>query len=62
MRIKVQDKWFDSDEEPLCVQFSKKDLENLKNAEWPENVKHKYATFPDHFEMTQEECSEWMDE
>jgi hypothetical protein len=59
MRVKIQDTWYDSSIEPICLQFS--DTEQTQISEMrPESFpERKFAVFPD--ERSPEEMLAWME-
>ena len=60
MRVKVGDRWYSSDEQPICIQVSKGEQRQI--AEMDRSIaKHgKYAIFPNADKTTAEEKLEWM--
>jgi len=59
MRVKVGDKWFDSNEQPICIQVSEGEQEQIGRMDRRVAKEGKYAVFPD-IELTREECLAFM--
>lgn len=58
MRVKVGDTWYDSEDQPICVEFVGKDKENVANMN-PDCTK--YAVAPDDFFENSNDFMKWMD-
>jgi hypothetical protein len=58
MKVKIGNTWYDSMHEPICVELTDKDKENIQNM-LPESKK--YACFPDSWDgKPKSKLREWM--
>jgi len=59
MRVKIGDKWFDGNEQPVMVELTDSDKQNIANM-----LPHctKYAMFPDNDHRSTEDMKKWMSE
>ena len=55
MRIKIGDTWHDPNQEPVMVELTKADQENIANMHPDAKM---YCAYPD--DMTPEQVEEWM--
>jgi len=62
MRVKVGDTWYDSTEQPICLQLNELEKEQIANMGPPTANNGKYAVFPDVNALSREEMLEWMKE
>lgn len=60
MRVKIGDRWHDSDLEPICLQISETEQEQIAGMDRSVAKQGKYAKFPDSWQS--EKCREWMNE
>lgn len=58
MKVKIADKWYDSEDSAICVELSEQDKHNINNMH-PECKK--YASFPKSDKRTNQEKYDWMD-
>lgn len=58
MRVKIGDQWHDSKLEPICLQVSEGEQEQIGGMDRSIAKKGKYAKFPHSWQI--EECFEWM--
>jgi hypothetical protein len=56
MRIKVEDKWYEALQQPIMVELTPKDKENIKTMD---HECSKYAEFPSTW--SEEKILEWME-
>jgi len=56
MRVKVGDKWFDAKEQPICIQYSDGEREQINSNP---GSNRKYAQFPDGW-GTPDDMRDWM--
>ena len=57
MRVKVGNRWYDSRNIPICIEFTGNSRENIINA--APDCQSKYAEFPEAW-GSKEEMVEWM--
>lgn len=60
MRVKIGNQWHDSSLEPICLQVSESEQEQIANMDRSIAKQGKYALFPDSWRA--EKCREWMNE
>jgi hypothetical protein len=60
MRVRIGDKWYDSQLEPICIQVSEREQAQVGGMDRDVAMQGKYAVFPEGW--TVEQCREWMDE
>lgn len=58
MRVKINDKWFDSSQTAICIELTGQDKDNIENMH-PDC--DKYAMFPDSESISKDEMLAWMD-
>lgn len=58
MRVKIGDQWHDSNLEPICLQVSESEQEQIAGMDRSIAKEGKYALFPDSWRTDQ--CFEWM--
>lgn len=58
MRVKIGNQWHDSDLEPICLQVSEREQEQIGGMDRNRAPSGKYAVFPDSWQA--EKCFEWM--
>ncbi|MDQ7734673.1 DUF550 domain-containing protein [Halomonas sp. SpR1] len=58
MRVKIGDQWHDSSLEPICLQVSEHEQEQIGGMDRNRAPNGKYAVFPDNWKA--EKCFEWM--
>jgi len=46
MRVKIGDRWFDSDDQPLCVQLSELEQQQISELNRDVYTEGKFAVFP----------------
>lgn len=61
MRVKIKDTWHDSKEEPICIQISEGEQEQIKNMDRRIAQNGKYAVFPDSDKMTRKQMLDFME-
>lgn len=59
MRVKIKDTWYNSASEPICIQVSESEQEQIGRMK---NFQGKFAVFPDTEKTSREEKLAWMDE
>ncbi len=57
MRVKIGDRWYDANEQAICIELSAQDKLNIENMN-PDC--DKYAVFPDKDALTSDEMRYWM--
>lgn len=62
MRVKIGNKWFDSDDQPICIQINDVEQNHISQIDRKIAESGKYAVFPDNTEMTVDQMREWMNE
>lgn len=60
MKVKIGDKWYDSKDEPICLQVSKGEQEQIGNLDRSKAPSGKYAVFPDESNWTPDSMHKWM--
>lgn len=60
MKVKIGNTWFDSNEQPICIQVSELEQKQIGNLDRTIAIHGKYAIFPDEVEMSDGEMIEWM--
>ena len=55
MRVKIGDKWYDSEEEPIVVELSDQDKINIAHMS---EIAKKYCSFPEG--LSRDKVREWM--
>lgn len=60
MRVKIGDKWHNSSLEPICLQLSESEQEQIGGMDRRIANNGKFAAFPDGWDR--EKCFEWMSE
>ncbi|WP_339745573.1 hypothetical protein [uncultured Maricaulis sp.] len=62
MRVKIGDQWFDSIEQPICVQLSEAEIDHFERLviSGDDAPERKFASFPDDWGSS-EEMLAWMD-
>lgn len=60
MRVKIGDQWHDSSLEPICLQVSESEQEQIGGMDRRIASSGKFAKFPDVWDR--EKCFEWMSE
>jgi len=60
MRVKIGDKWHNSDDEPICIQISELEQKQIGNIDRSVATQGKYAIFPD--DWSPEHCFSWMND
>lgn len=62
MRVKIGDKWYNSNIQPICIQVNKTEQGHIADLDRSVASNGKYASFPETMEMSREEMFEWMRE
>jgi len=62
MKVKIGDTWYDSNEQPICIQISEGEQSQIADLDRSVARNGKYAVFPDTEAMTTEEMFDWMRE
>ena len=57
MRVKIGNTWYNSDNEPIVVQFEGKDKENVASMQ---STATKYAVAPDSYFKSNKDFEDWM--
>jgi len=60
MRVKIENVWYDSEKQPICIQISEE--EKTQIGVISSKLGGKYAAFSDSIEWSLEEKSKWMKE
>jgi len=60
MRVKVGDRWYSSDEQPICIQVSEGEQRQIEDMDRSVATHGKYAVFPDADKTTAEEKLGWL--
>jgi len=60
MRVKIGGQWHDSALEPICLQVSESEQQQIAGMDRRVAKNGKYAAFPDGW--VREKCFEWMNE
>lgn len=60
MKVKIGSVWHDSNEEPICIQISKGEQQQIADIDRSVATNGKYAIFPG--DWTREEMLTWMRE
>lgn len=60
MRVKIGNVWYDSSEQPICIQISKEEQQQIAGLDRSSAVQGKYAVFPEWYKATADEMVEWM--
>lgn len=58
MRVKIGDTWYNSDNQPICLELEGADKENIANM-FPDATK--YAVAPDGYFKSNKIFMDWMD-
>lgn len=58
MRVKIGEKWYDSNDEPICIQVSEVEQKQIGGMDREVATNGKYASFPDGWEP--DAALEWM--
>lgn len=62
MKVKIGNKWYDSNDEPICIQVSEGEQKQIGEMDRSVAKKGRYAIFPNAQNWTQEQMIEWMNE
>ena len=62
MKVKIGDKWYDSQDEPICIHISKLEQDQIGSMDRTVMTQGKYASFPDSLEATAEQKWKWMND
>ncbi len=62
MRVKIGFTWYDSNEQPICIQVSEGEQSQIADLDRSIARNGKYAVFPNTEEMSTEEMLSWMKE
>lgn len=60
MKVKIGDTWYDSNEQPICIQVSEQEQRQIADIDRSIAPKGKYAIFPDIMNWTHDQMREWM--
>lgn len=60
MRVKIGDTWFDSNDQPICIQVSEGEQKQIASIDRSVAPKGKYAIFPNASDWTEERMREWL--
>lgn len=60
MRVKIGNRWYDSNQQPICIQISEEEQEQIANMDRQVANKGKYASFPPNCNMSAAEMLKWM--
>ena len=60
MRVKIGDTWYNSDEQPICIQISETEQRQIAELDRSVATNGKYAIFPDATIMSKDEMLQWM--
>lgn len=60
MRVKIGNTWYDSLEQPICIEVNSTEKGQIQDMDMAGKNKAKYASFPDD-SMSKEEMLAWMD-
>lgn len=60
MRVKVGDQWYSSDEQPICIQVSEGEQQQIADMDRSVAPNGKYAVFPDAVSIDSDWMREWM--
>lgn len=60
MRVKIGERWHDSNNEPICIQVSEGEQKQIANMNRDIAKEGKYAIFPDKSKLNKEEMFKWM--
>lgn len=61
MRVKVRGEWFSSYDEPICIQISESEQQQIADIDRGVAPQGKYAVFPESDKLSREEMIELMD-
>lgn len=61
MRVKIRDTWYDSKDEPICIQINEGEQEQIKNMDRAIAQNGKYAIFPDDESFTRKQMFDFME-
>lgn len=60
MRVKLGDKWYSSEDQPIGLQLSELEQKQISEMDRSVAVNGKYACFPDTSNMNREQMIDWM--
>jgi hypothetical protein len=60
MRVKIDNTWYDSTEQPICIQIDELEQEQIGNIDRNLATQGKYAVFPNNVALTKDEMIEFM--
>ena len=60
MRVKVNDTWYDSDDQPICIQINTVEQQQIADMDRRVASQGKYAVFPDSDSTTAKQKIDWM--
>ena len=60
MKVKIGDTWYDSDEQPICVQVTEGEQQQIADIDRAVAPAGKYCIFPDSEDWDMESMREWM--
>jgi len=61
MKVKIGNKWYDSSNQPICIQVSQKEQEIIASIDRENAPKGKFACFPDKPILSKSEMVSWME-
>jgi len=61
MRVKIGDTWYNSDDQPICIQLTEGEQKQICSMDRSISTQGKYAIFPDADSMTIEEKLKFME-
>ena len=60
MKVKIGSRWYSSEHEPICIQVTSKERDQIASLNPTRTPSMKYASFPEELAITVEEKLEWM--
>lgn len=60
MRVKIGDQWYNSEKQPICVQLSETEQQQIADMDRTVATKGKYASFPEGWPWSHDERLKWM--
>lgn len=61
MRVKIGDTWYDSNDQPICIQISEIEHGHISGMDRGVASQCKYASFPDSSGMSPDQMRDWME-
>jgi len=61
MRVKIGNVWHNCEDEPICIQISKGEQEQIASLDRRIATEGKYAIFPDSCGLTKDQMLAWME-